>query len=232
MLRDLYHIDHATLQANPTPTKAAMSSPGSPVTTVTDPSERTRLERLARVLAWATIAWNVLEAVVAISAGLVAGSLALVGFGIDSSIEVFAAVVVLWRLRGVDEEREEKALKLIALPFFALGAYVVVEAVRDLLADNDPDTSPVGIGIAVASLAVMPALAAAKKRVGVRLGNRTVIADAAETRLCAYLSVVLLAGLVLDATVGWWWADPVAALGIAFLAVREGREAWEGEDCC
>lgn len=210
-----------------------MNSPGDPTpTTVADPAERTRLERLARVLAWVTIAWNVLEAVVAISAGLVAGSLALVGFGIDSSIEVFAAVVVLWRLRGVDEEREEKALKLIALSFFALGAYVVVEAIRDLLADSDATTSPVGIGIAVASLAVMPALAAAKKRVGVRLGNRTVRADAAETRLCAYLSVVLLSGLVLDATVGWWWADPVAALGIAFLAVREGREAWEGEDCC
>jgi divalent metal cation (Fe/Co/Zn/Cd) transporter len=207
-----------------------MSSPGNPAAPL-DAPERTRLEQAARLLAWATITWNVIEAVVAISSGLVAGSLALVGFGIDSSIEVFAAVVVLWRLRGVDEEREEKALKLIALSFFALGAYVAVEAARDLVADTDPDTSPVGIGIAVASLVVMPALAAAKKRVGMRLGNRTVIADAAETRLCAYLSVILLVGLVLDATVGWWWADPLAALGIAALAVREGREAWEGEEC-
>lgn len=197
-----------------------------------DASERSRLERLARLLAWATIIWNAIEAVVAISSGLVAGSLALVGFGIDSSIEVFAAVVVLWRLRGANEEREERALKLIALSFFALGAYVAVEAVRDLVTDSDAETSPVGIGLAVASLIVMPVLAAAKKRVGVQLGNRTVIADAAETRLCAYLSVILLVGLVLDATVGWWWADPIAALGIAALAVREGREAWEGEDCC
>jgi divalent metal cation (Fe/Co/Zn/Cd) transporter len=206
-----------------------MTSPGE---MTLDAPERSRLERLARLLAWATIVWNVLEAVVAISSGVVAGSLALVGFGIDSTIEVFAAVVVLWRMRGVDEEREQRALKLIAVSFFALGAYVAVEAVRDLLSDSDADTSPVGIGIAVASLAVMPVLAAAKKRVGVRLGNRTVIADAAETRLCAYLSVILLAGLVLDATVGWWWADPIAALGIAYLAVREGREAGQGDDCC
>lgn len=208
-----------------------MTSPGSP-TGVLDGSERTRLERAAWLLAWGTIAWNVIEAVVAISSGLVAGSLALVGFGIDSTIEVFAATVVLWRLRGVDEERERRALKLIAVSFFALAAYVGVEAIRDLTSDSDPDTSRVGIGLAIASLAVMPALAYAKRRVGLRLGNRTVVADAAETKLCAYLSVILLAGLVLDATVGWWWADPLAALGIAVLAVREGREAWEGEDCC
>lgn len=210
-----------------------MSSPGDAALGVgLDSAERTRLEDLARLLAWVTITWNVIEAVVAIGSGLVANSLALVGFGIDSSIEVFAAMVVLWRFRGVDEEREERALKLIALTFFALAVYVAVEAVRDLVAVNDADTSPVGIGIAVASIAVMPALAVAKQRVGMRLGNRTVIADAAETRLCTYLSVILLAGLVLDATVGWWWADPFAAIGIAALAVREGREAWEGEDCC
>ena len=210
-----------------------MSSPGDPTPTPTlDGAERSRLERAARLLAWATIAWNAIEAVVAISSGLVAGSLALVGFGIDSTIEVFAATVVLWRLRGVDEEREQRALKLIALSFFALAAYIGVEVIRDLVADNDADTSPVGIGLAIASLAVMPALAFAKRRVGLQLGNRTVVADAAETKLCVYLSVILLAGLVLDATVGWWWADPLAALGIAALAVREGREAWEGEDCC
>ncbi len=194
--------------------------------------DRPRLERRARLLAWTTIVWNVIEAGVAIGSGVAAGSLALIGFGIDSSIEVFAAAVVLWRLRGVDEERERRALKLIAVSFFALGAYVAVEAVRDFIGDSDADTSRVGIGLAMASLLVMPVLATAKKRTGVALGNRTVIADAAETMLCTYLSVILLVGLVVDATLDWWWADPLAALGIAVLAVREGREAWEGDDCC
>ncbi len=194
--------------------------------------DRPRLERRARLLAWTTVVWNVIEAGVAISSGVAAGSLALIGFGIDSSIEVFAAAVVLWRLRGVDEERERRALKLIAVSFFALGAYVAVEAVRDFIGDSDADTSRVGIGLAMASLLVMPVLATAKKRTGVALGNRTVIADAAETMLCTYLSVILLVGLVVDATLDWWWADPLAALGIAVLAVREGREAWEGDDCC
>jgi divalent metal cation (Fe/Co/Zn/Cd) transporter len=192
---------------------------------------RARLERHAVLLAWATITWNVLEAIVAIGAGLVASSIALVGFGIDSSIEVFAATVVLWRMRGLGEEREQRALKLIALSFFALAAYVTVESVRDLLGATESDTSPVGIGLAVASLIVMPLLAAAKRRVGTALGNRTVTADAAETQLCAYLSAILLAGLLLGA-VGIGWADPIAALAIACLAVREGLEAWRGEDCC
>lgn len=192
---------------------------------------RSRLERRAVLLAWATIAWNVVEAIVAIGAGLVASSIALVGFGIDSSIEVFAATVVLWRMRGLGEEREQRALKLIALSFFALAAYVTVESVRDLVGAAEPDTSPVGIGLAIASLIVMPLLAAAKRRVGVALGNRTVTADAAETQLCAYLSAILLAGLLLGA-VGIGWADPVAALAIAYLAVREGLEAWRGDDCC
>ncbi len=194
--------------------------------------ERSVLERRARRLAWLTIVWNVVEAVVAIGSGLVAASLALVGFGIDSTIEVFAAVVVLWRLRGVDEEREQHALKLIAVSFFVLATYVTVEAIRDLISDSDARTSPVGIGLAIASLIVMPVLAVAKSRTGTALGNRTVIADAAETKLCTYLSVILLAGLLLDATLNWWWADPVAALGIAVLAFREGREAWAGDDCC
>ena len=195
-------------------------------------AERSVLERRARRLAWLTIVWNVVEAIVAIGSGLVAASLALVGFGIDSTIEVFAAIVVLWRLRGVDEEREQHALKLIAVSFFVLAAYVTVEAIRDLISDSDPRTSPVGIGLAIASLIVMPVLAVAKSRTGKALGNRTVIADAAETKLCTYLSVILLAGLLLDATLNWWWADPVAALGIAVLAIREGREAWAGDDCC
>lgn len=195
-------------------------------------TSRPQWERRARQLAWFTIAYNVAEGVAAVSAGMVAGSLALVGFGIDSSIEVFAAVVVLWRMQGLAEEREERALKLIAVSFFALAAYVAVESVRDLAIGADPETSPIGISIALASLVVMPLVALAKRTTGEALHNHTVLADAAETRLCTYLSVVLLVGLALDATVGWSWADPVAALVIAGLAVNEGREAWKGEDCC
>lgn len=188
------------------------------------------LARRARLLAWATIAWNVIEAVVAIAAGVVAGSIALIGFGVDSSIEVFAAGVVLWRLHGVEEAREQRALKLIGASFFALAAFVAVEAGRDLLGADEPESSTVGIALAVASLVVMPLLAIAKRRTGEQLGSRTVVADSVETKLCAYLSLILLGGLVLNATVDWGWADPVAALAIAALAAREGKEAWEGED--
>ena len=161
------------------------------------------------------------------SAGLVAGSGALVAFGLDSGIEVFAALVVVWRLRGGDPDR---ALRLIGLTFFALTAYVAVDSVLALTGGDEPDDSPVGIALAVASLAVMPVLAAAKRRVGTALGDPVVLADATETALCAWLSAVLLGGLVLNAALGWWWADPIAALGIAALAFREGREAFEGHE--
>lgn len=190
------------------------------------------LKRRARLLALATIAWNVIEAVVAITAGAVASSSALVGFGLDSSVEVGASVVALWYLAGVDEERGTRALRLIGVSFFALAAYITFDAGRDLLMGGDTDASVVGIVLAALSLLVMPALAVAKRRVGERLGSRALIAEAAETQLCVYLSVVLLAGLLLRATVGWTWADPLAALAIAALAVREGREAWRGEECC
>ena len=183
-------------------------------------------------MAWATIGWNVAEGVIAIAAGTAAGSLALVGFGLDSFVEVFAGSVVLWQLRGVPEERERRALRLIAVSFYALAGYVVLEAVRDLLAGNEAEDSAIGIALASVSLLVMPLLAVAKRRVGRRLGNPVIVADSTETALCAYLSAILLAGLILNATLGWWWADTVAALGIAFLAVREGREAWRGDACC
>lgn len=164
------------------------------------------------------------------AAGAAAGSGALVAFGIDSGIEVFAAAVVLWRLRGgEDDDREQRALRLIGLSFFALAAYVAIDAAVDLLGGDRPDTSTVGIVLAAVSVVVMPALAVAKQRVGTRMGDPVVVADATETALCAYLSGILLAGLGLHAWFGWWWADPVAALGIAALAVREGREAWEGD---
>lgn len=198
---------------------------------------RDRLVRRGLWLVALTIAWNVIEAAVAISAGVAAGSLALVAFGFDSIIEVLSAWVVVWQFRGelrggYDEERERKALKAIAVTFFVLAAYVVFEAGRDLfLTEGEADESTVGIVLAALSLAVMPTLAWAKRRTAVDLGSPTLRADAQETILCAWLSAALLAGLVLNAALGWWWADSLAALVIAGLAVKEGREAWTGEHC-
>lgn len=200
-------------------------------------SERDRLVKRGLWLAALTIAWNVIEAVVAISAGIAAGSLALVAFGFDSIIEVLSAWVVVWQFRGelrggYDEQRERRALKAIAVTFFVLAAYVVFEAGRDLFfTDGQADESTVGIVLAVLSLAVMPTLALAKRRTANELGSPTLRADAQETLLCAWLSAALLAGLALNATLGWWWADSLAALAIAALAVKEGREAWEGDRC-
>lgn len=200
-------------------------------------SERDRLVKRGLWLAALTIAWNVIEAVVAISAGIAAGSLALVAFGFDSIIEVLSAWVVVWQFRGelrggYGEQRERRALKAIAVTFFVLAAYVVFEAGRDLFfPDGQADESTVGIVLAVLSLAVMPTLALAKRRTANELGSPTLRADAQETLLCAWLSAALLAGLALNATLGWWWADSLAALAIAALAVKEGREAWEGDRC-
>ncbi|MFP5351804.1 MAG: cation diffusion facilitator family transporter [Actinomycetota bacterium] len=192
------------------------------------PASGTDLRKALR-LEYFTIAWNVTEAVVAIGAGIAAGSIALIGFGFDSSIEGFAASVVIWQLRGVhDEDRERRALRLIAITFFVLAAYVVFESLRDLVTNAEPESSVIGIGVAVTSIIVMPTLGLAKKRLAQKMGSAVLRADAAETFLCSWLSVILLVGLVLNATVGWWWADPVAALGIAWLALREGREAWSG----
>lgn len=190
------------------------------------------LKRRARLLALATIGWNAIEAVVAITAGAVAGSSALVGFGLDSTVEVSASIVALWYLAGLDEEREHRALRLIGGSFFALAAYITFDAGRHLLTGATAETSTVGIVLAALSLIVMPLLARAKRRTGEKVGSRALVAESAETQLCAYLSAILLLGLVLRATVGWTWADPLAALGIALLAGREGRDAWRGEDCC
>lgn len=198
---------------------------------------RVRLRRGALLLAWATVVWNLAEAVVAIAAGRAAGSVALVSFGLDSTIEVASALVIVWQFSGDQlsegaERRERLALRLISVSFFLLAAYVAVSAVLDLVTSGEPESSPVGIGLAFASLVVMPALAAGKARVGQRLGSPTVTADSRQTWLCTGLSAVLLAGLALNALWGWWWADPIAGLVIAALAVREGIEAWNGENCC
>lgn len=188
--------------------------------------------RTALALAWATIAWNCLEAVVAIASGAEAGSIALVGFGLNSIVEVGSAVVVVWQFSGADVEREQRALKLIAGSFFVFAAYVAGQAVWDLVARSEPEESVPGIVLAALSLVVMPLLAVAKRRVGRRMSSRTVVADSAQTMLCSYLSAILLVGLLANATLGVWWADPIAALVIAGFAVREGREAWRGDACC
>ncbi|MEJ5256200.1 MAG: cation transporter [Acidimicrobiales bacterium] len=195
-------------------------------------ADRARWRRTALALAWATIAWNSIEAIVAIASGAAAGSIALVGFGLNSIIEVGSAVVVVWQFSGADVEREERALKLIAGSFFLFAAYVTGQALWDLVARAQPEESVPGIVLAACSLVVMPVLAIAKRRLGRRMASRTVVADGGQTLLCSYLSAVLLVGLVANAALGWWWADPVAALVIAGLAVREGREAWRGETCC
>lgn len=195
--------------------------------------DRAALGRRARLLAAASVTYNVVEAVVAISAGLVAGSVALVGFGLDSVVEVSSGLVILWQFRHpLPESRERTALRLMAFSFFALAAYVGVESVRALLAGHAAESSTVGIGLAVASLAVMPFLSWAQRRTGKALGSNAVVADSTQTLLCTYLSAVLLVGLVLNATLGWYWADPLAGLVIAALAVKEGRDAWRGEGCC
>ena len=193
-------------------------------------AERQRLRRRGLRLEYLTVAWNLIEAVVAVGLGLAASSIALIGFGFDSTIEVFAASVVIWEFRGLEEDRERTALRLIAVSFFVLAAYVTFESVRDLVAHTEPGESVPGIVLAALSLVVMPVLAVVKRRTGEAMGSATLIADAAETMLCSLLSLVLLIGLVLNATVGWWWADPVAAIGIALLALREGLEAWRGDD--
>ena len=198
-------------------------------------SARPQHQRTAVRLAWATIAWNVVEAVVAISAGAAAGSIALVGFGLDSTVEVMSAAVIVWQFRGVAEQRERLALRMIAVSFFGLAAYVAIQAIIDLTGRTEPDSSSVGIGLAIASIIVMPLLARMKRRTAEQMRSSTVLADSNQTQLCAYLSAILLGGLILNATVGWWWADPIAAIAIAALAVNEGRAAWRGEacdDCC
>ena len=199
---------------------------------VASPS-RDKLQRRAIALLWATVVWNLLEAVVAIGAGRAAGSSALLGFGLDSAIEVSSAAIVLWQFRApIPENRERRALRLIALSFFGLAAWVSVTAAGDLVQQNEPDASSIGIALAIASLIVMPILARAKQQVGRALGATTVMADSVQTWLCTSLSAVLLVGLVANAAAGWWWADPVAGLVIAAIAAREGRQAWRGEKCC
>lgn len=190
-------------------------------------AEVERLRRQALRLAYFIIGWDVLEGVIAVSAGLAAGSIALVGFGIDSGIEVFAASIVVWQLRGGARARQGPALRLIAVTFFALASYVAFESVRDLLAQDRAGESLVGIVLAAVATVVMVPVAVAQRRTGRRLGNEVVVAQSQETWLSNYLSLSLLAGLGVNAVFGLWWADPVIALLIAGLAVKSGRDAWQ-----
>lgn len=194
---------------------------------------RATLIRRAQLLAGASVTYNIAEAIIAIAAGRVADSTALIGFGLDSTVEVASGLVILWQFRHpLPEEREHRARRLIAISFFALAAYVTVESVRALLTGERPDSSPVGIALALASLAIMPFLSWAQRRTGRELGSGAVVADSTQTLLCTYLSAVLLVGLVANALFGWWWLDAVAAIVIAAVAVREGVENWRGDDCC
>jgi divalent metal cation (Fe/Co/Zn/Cd) transporter len=198
------------------------------------PAERTRLERNALWLAWAGIAWHVVEFLIAVAAGVAAGSIALIGFGADSLIEAVAGLVVVWlftgRRRG-SAHAERRAQQLISVSFYALSAYVAVEAVRTLVNGDRPGVSWIGIGLAAFTAVTMPLLARAKRRIGHRLGSTATVKEASQTSLCAYLSVALLVGLGANALFGWWWADPLAAVAIAAAAFKEGRESWRGEGC-
>ena len=201
------------------------------------PHERTALEQRAKYLAWGGNAWHVVEFAIALGAGIAAGSVALVGFGIDSVIEALAGGVIVWLFsggRGASHAAERRAQQLIAASYVILVAYIGVEAIRDLAGSHHPEVSWVGIGLAAFTAPTMPLLARAKRSVGRKLNSSATVSEASQNMICAYLSIALLAGLLANALLGWWWADPAAALVIAAVAAREGVESWRGDscDCC
>ena len=189
----------------------------------------------ARWLAWVSLAWMTVEGAVGLTAGLTAGSIALVGWALSSVVEGLASVIVIWRFTGartLSATAEERAQKAVAVSFWLLAPYVAVESVRDLVGQHRPETSLLGIGLTISSLILMPALGISKQRIGARLGSGATAGEGAQNLLCAYLAAAVLAGLVANSLWGWWWVDPVAGLVVAAMAVREGREAWRGENCC
>jgi divalent metal cation (Fe/Co/Zn/Cd) transporter len=199
--------------------------------------ERDALERRAKLLAWGGNAWHVVEFAIAVGAGIAAGSVALIGFGIDSVIEALAGGVIVWLFsggRGSSHTAERRAQQLIALSYAILVLYIGVEAIRDLLGSHHPEVSWVGIGLAAFTAPTMPLLARAKRKVGRKLNSSATVSEASQNMVCAYLSIALLVGLLANALFGWWWADPIAALAIAAVAAREGLESWRGNscDCC
>jgi divalent metal cation (Fe/Co/Zn/Cd) transporter len=197
--------------------------------------QRRGLVRRARILAWTGIAWHFIEFAIAVGAGIAASSIALIGFGADSLIESVAGLIVVWRFaasRSHSDTAERRAQQLIAVSFFVLAAYVAAEATRTLVGGTHPDASWIGIGLAAFTAPTMPLLALAKRRVGNRIGSAATVQEGVQNMICAYLSLALLAGLLANALAGWWWADPIAALVIVAVAVREGRASWRGEGCC
>jgi divalent metal cation (Fe/Co/Zn/Cd) transporter len=196
-------------------------------------TRRDVLQRRVRLLVAATITYNVIEAAVALAEGTRVSSSALIGFGLDSVVEISSAAAVAWQFAAKDPEtREKAALRFIAVSFFALAAYVAVDAVLSLVGVGEARPSPIGIVLAAASLVIMPVLSLAQRRAGSELGSLSAVADSKQTLLCTYLSAILLVGLLLNSLWGWSWADPIAALGIAAIAVREGVNAWRGDPCC
>ena len=207
--------------------EAATITTGSP--------EYLQLARRAKLLSWASLGYMALEGLVAIIAGIVAGSVALIGFGLDSAIEGFASVVIVWRFTGsrmLSHHAEERAQKLVAVQFFILAPYVALESVRALVNGSHAETSIVGIALAASSLVVMPYLGRAKQRIGSRIGSSATASEGKQNLLCAYLAAALLVGLLGNALLGAWWLDPVVGLLIAGLALYEGRESWRGDACC
>ena len=203
-------------------------------TTTAPVSERDRLVHRAKQLSWLTLGLLGVEGSVAVIAGLTAGSIALVGFGIDSAIEAVASIIIIWRFTGsraLSETSERRAQQMVAVSFFLLAPYVAIEAVRNLIAGDHPSTSYLGIGLTLGSLTFMPVLGIAKKRLGAKLGSAATAGEGTQNLLCAYLAVGVLAGLLANTLFGLWWLDPAIALAIAAVAVKEGREAWEGEEC-
>lgn len=205
------------------------------MSTVALVADRPRLERRARLLAWGGNAWHLIEFAIALGAGIAAGSVALVAFGVDSLIEVAAGLTIVWRFTGSrlgSATSERRAQQLIALSYFVLAAYVAVESVRDLVGGHEPAASWVGIGLAAVTAPTMPLLARAKRKVGHELGSAATVGEGGQNMICAYLSIALLAGLLANALIAWWWADPAAALVIGAVAAREGVESWRGDACC
>jgi divalent metal cation (Fe/Co/Zn/Cd) transporter len=203
--------------------------------TALDPGERARLVRRAKLLAWGGNAWHFVEFAIAVGAGVAAGSIALVGFGIDSLIESLAGFIIIWRFasrRSRSETAERRAQQLIAASYAILVVYILVEATRSLVGGEQPEASWVGIGLAAFTAPTMPLLARAKRRVGHQLGSAATVSEAEQNQICAYLSIALLVGLLANALAGWWWADPAAALVIAAVAAKEGVESWKGDDSC
>lgn len=213
---------------------ARLSTKYLPVTT--SPARQAVLARRVRWLVAGTITYNVIEAVVAITAGAIASSTALVGFGLDSAVEVSSAAAVAWQFSARDprrrEAREKATLRIIAVSFFALAAYVTVDSTWSLIGGDAAGHSSAGLVLAAVSVVVMPVLSYAQRRAGRQLGSASAVADSRQTLLCTWLSAVVLVGLALNSLFGWSWADPVAALVIAAVAVKEGREAWRGDTCC